>query len=79
MGGSQSSEKKEVETNGSVNNNLTLAPTESKLTYIEILLLVLCAMRLIEMVIYVYVSHLRRIRRRYTQRTGNNGNDNIEI
>lgn len=80
MGGSQSTEKKGVETHGAVNNNLTLATTETKLFDIEVILLVLCGMRVIEMIIYIYVSHLRRMKRRYTQRpTNNNNGDNIEL
>lgn len=79
MGGSQSSEKKDSTSNGSVNNNLTLAPTESKLTYIEIILLVLCGMRIIEMIIYLYVSHLRRMKKKYSGPPNGNGGPNMEI
>lgn len=78
MGGSQSTEEKNVETHGTVNNNLTLVPTNTRLTDIEIILLVLCGIRVVEMIIYIYISHLRRLRRKYTQRPGNNG-DNVEL
>lgn len=70
MGSPQSKveEKKTVDSSGVVNNSLVVAE-EISTGRIEILLIILCILKLFEFAYFVYSSHTRRMKKKYTNNT----------
>lgn len=64
MGGSSSKEEQNVQNSGSVHNNITIGkPMEVHNQENTILLAILCTIKILEMVIYVYKSFRRGLKR----------------
>lgn len=58
-------ENKTVEANGGVNNNMVVSETFNT-TRMEVLLLILCILRLLEFFYFVYSTHTRKIKKKYS-------------
>lgn len=72
MGGSSTKEESNVENNGSVQNNITIGKTmEVHNRENTILLGILVAIKILEMLIYVYKSFRRSLKRNIITRTRN--------
>lgn len=65
MGGKQSAqEKKTVETNGSVNNNFVIEDSvQIHNKEMMVILYIICAIKIFELLLYIYKSHTKRIRK----------------
>ncbi len=66
MGNSDSKESKTVDSNGNVNNNIVLQesiPIHSN--SIVTILTIICAIKVFELVLFLYKLHLKKIKRKY--------------
>lgn len=64
MGTTQSKEEvKAVDTNGNVNNNVIIE--ETKHNEIFILLLIICIIKLIEVIVFLYKTHKKMLKKKY--------------
>lgn len=68
MGGTESKdETKSVDSNGYVNNNVVIQdPISSNSGEIKILLYVICIIKIIELLIFIYKFHRKNLKRKYT-------------
>lgn len=69
MGSSQSQqETKTIESSGQVNNNVVIQETEDVYSMeLVILLSLLCALKILEMGIFLYNKYKQQMKRKYTQ------------
>lgn len=67
MGGSTSSEKKTVDSTGTVNNNVVVNG-EVDVSSLEIIILlgIICAIKILEFIYFVYGRHYHNIKKRVT-------------
>lgn len=68
MGGTESKdETKSVDSNGNVNNYVVIQdPISSNSGEIKILLYVICIIKIIELLIFIYKFHRKNLKRKYT-------------
>lgn len=72
MGGSSTKEAKAVESTGHVNNNLVIGKVSGEVDVysieIVILLGIICAIKIIEFIYFVYRRHYQNVKRHVTPR-----------
>lgn len=79
MGSGESKTQKVVDTRGTVNNNVVVT-ADHTMEKTQILVLILCILKTIEYLYLVYISHQRRLKKRYASNIvkpiPNQGNNN---
>lgn len=68
MGGSESKETKAIDSNGQVNNNVVIGKISGEVDVysieIVVMLGIICAIKLLEFIYFVYQRHYQKIKRR---------------
>lgn len=72
MGFFGSSEEKEVDTTGTVNNNMVVNTVDVSSDEITTLLSILVVIKVIELLLYIYKSWRNGLKRRFGNGAGNN-------
>lgn len=70
MGSGESKTEKTVDTSGTVNNNVVVT-ADLTMEKTQILLLFLCILKTMEFLYFVYVSHQRKLKKKYGAKPGN--------
>ncbi len=66
MGSEESKEVKTVDSTGAVNNNVVIQePVPIHNDQMTFILLVICVIKIIELLLFCYKVHLRRMKKRY--------------
>lgn len=75
MGNTDSKEEtKAVDSNGNVNNNVVIQEPNSKNSDIKIVLYIICGIKIIELLIFIYKFHRKNLKRKYI--SANKGDTN---